>query len=1003
MADAKKNGKDKNLVTANDVKCWDCASNPTERVEEMFVNLIQRQRIARGQTPARRTVFLKPHGVAHGWLEPKKGLEKEYKVGTFAHGILPCWVRFSSDTQPTSPDLHSTLGIGIKVFGVPGPKLFGEGDTADFIMQNHDVFFVNNAEDFCEFTTAGVVDGNYPGYLDRHPETKRILNEMEKAEASCLTTEYWAILPFAFGKDRFVKYKLEPVDQPIGEPFNENDYLAVDLASRLRRGPARFRFMIQPRGNPKKDPLDEAMVRWSGKWEHIGDLVLNQQDIETRGQGDYGENLSFNIWRTPPEQEPQGSIAAMRKVVYSGSADQRRLANGVTLTEPEQPAPTTGDLPKPIVDDCIVKAAIYPPIGVCRVGNSPDEFYIGPEVDYPEPLPPGSYRDKEGRLKREAARFRIYGLNALGQAVRELTPDRETKIEWAVTLENQKSSWYEFQLALDIPEAADAPPSLLRNNTVGDRASLNITPGERKIDGKKKHGKKYRFDDGKFIGKKVYLGELRTDDDGRLIVLGGYGHSASHDGGPAVTFANNTGWHDDTSDGPVTAKVTLDNVELNVAPAWVVCAPPNYGPQQKSVRTMWDLMRDVAVDAGMLAHPARPSFQKEIRPIFERMTDLQWVNQGFYAGFGYRSPFEFSTEDWLTRLNDPTPANLETRRVLANNFRHFDVDSYSPVPWPWVYGDAMNVPPADTPRQFTQLSKIQLWALDQWVLGNFDADYDPNAKPPRRVEDLPVAEQPDMLTKAAMEFCLADAFHPGCEMTWPMRQKGMYMAAFRLKHRKRNNPEVSFGAQLADAWTLPDGPINGGQSPGSITRWMAVPWQTDTSSCRSGYDPTYDPYVPTFWPARVPNEVMSKEAYEIVMNTKLPLSERLQAFANRADWLEPLGLDKGYTHQINHMIHHFEQIGVVEVRPGPKNDPHFPTVMQVSDQRQPEDWKTANVEAKAESGDPVRTLERIAARITARLEGDMEEDQGGGVEVVSLASIEKVRRFTSGLSRYRGG
>jgi hypothetical protein len=90
MADAKKNGKDKNLVTANDVKSWDCASNPTERVEEMFVNLIQRQRIARGQTPARRTVFLKPHGVAHGWLEPKKGLKKEYKVGTFAHGILPC-------------------------------------------------------------------------------------------------------------------------------------------------------------------------------------------------------------------------------------------------------------------------------------------------------------------------------------------------------------------------------------------------------------------------------------------------------------------------------------------------------------------------------------------------------------------------------------------------------------------------------------------------------------------------------------------------------------------------------------------------------------------------------------------------------------------------------------------------------------------------------------------------------------------------------------------------
>jgi hypothetical protein len=39
---------------------------------------------------------------------------------------------------------------------------------------------------------------------------------------------------------------------------------------------------------------------------------------------------------------------------------------------------------------------------------------------------------------------------------------------------------------------------------------------------------------------------------------------------------------------------------------------------------------------------------------------------------------------------------------------------------------------------------------------------------------------------------------------------------------------------------------------------MAVPWQTDTASCRSGYDLSYDPYVPAFWPARVPNEVLTK-------------------------------------------------------------------------------------------------------------------------------------------------
>ena len=187
--------------TANHVACWDCAEHSTERLEEMFVDLIQQERIARGQTPARRTVFLKQHGVAYGWFKPLPDLPDDMNVGTFAHGQLPCWVRFSSDTQPTSPDLHTTLGIGIKLFGVPGPKLLGKSDTADFIMQNHAVFFVDNAQEFCEFTTAGVIDGDYPGYLKRHPKTARILDEMMKPEASCLTAKYWAILPFAFGTD----------------------------------------------------------------------------------------------------------------------------------------------------------------------------------------------------------------------------------------------------------------------------------------------------------------------------------------------------------------------------------------------------------------------------------------------------------------------------------------------------------------------------------------------------------------------------------------------------------------------------------------------------------------------------------------------------------------------------------------------------------------------------------------------------------------------------------
>ena len=89
---------------------------------------------------------------------------------------------------------------------------------------------------------------------------------------------------------------------------------------------------------------------------------------------------------------------------------------------------------------------------------------------------------------------------------------------------------------------------------------------------------------------------------------------------------------------------------------------------------------------------------------------------------------------------------------------------------------------------------------------------------------------------------------------------------------------------------------------------MAVPWQTDTASCRSGYLRSYDPYVPTFWPARVPNQVLTQADYDIVMNEGASLAERLTAFARRASWLRPLG-SRSYTDQINNMIAHFRPHG----------------------------------------------------------------------------------------------
>lgn len=589
-------------------------------------------------------------------------------------------------------------------------------------------------------------------------------------------------------------------------------------------------------------------------------------------------------------------------------------------------------MPQKLPDDQdIVYAKIHPSIGIARVGNSKKEdgFYIGPQVPNPYPQPPGFYRDSVGALKREVAEFRIYGYNAQGKVVRELLMDDATHIEWTVELANHKAAWYNFELALDIPEAATAPASTRRNaNIKTERHKLSITPGAKTISKPAVQGPAYHFTGGQFFDIEVPLGELRTDKEGRLHVFGGLGKSASIDGKPPTTFANNDGWYDDTGDGPVTARVTLQGKPLEVLPAWVVVAPPNYGPQQKSVRTMYALMTDVAVAAGQLPAPTCPSFRDDIYPILKAMCDLQWMNAGFAAGFGYGMPQHFLDPGYLQKLAMPGDTYAELRRTVANAFRNPNRGDISMKPWPWVYGDAMDIPMPPVTNAMNALTTTQLAQLEYWARGQFMADYDPAYVPPGSLDEVSVPEQPASLDKAALEFCLADAFHPGCEMTWPVRHSTMYQEPYRWRHRPQADPEPDYGSTLTSAEALSyNGPLYA-QFPGSITRWMAVPWQTDTASCRSGYDPQYDPYLPTFWPARVPNQVLSEENYQQVMDASLSREQRLAAFNKRSDWNRTLGL---HDQQLANMIHRFPEMGIVEVRPGIENDADFPPVMQVED------------------------------------------------------------------------
>lgn len=335
-----------------------CTEDPIQEIKRLFVDVTMFQRrILVGQDPVRRAVFLKPHGCAYGLFEINQGLPSNLKVGVFQYKSFPAWVRFSSDTFPYSPDEKSTIGLAIKLFGIPGQKILEdekEAQTHDFVLQNYDIFFVDTAKDMCEFTYAGVQEHDYNKYLEAHPRTKYILDEMAQEVNSVLQIDYWSVLPYKFGLENspyhYAKYKVRRVLSSGSASISDKqkklpNYLHDDLRRQLLSKEISFEFCIQRRTHPDTMPLDEATARWEesvSKPVPVATLRLFLQDIDAPGQAMYGENLSYTPWHALPEHQPVGSLSDARKVVYQASAKLRHERNGVSYVEPIEPQTLDG-------------------------------------------------------------------------------------------------------------------------------------------------------------------------------------------------------------------------------------------------------------------------------------------------------------------------------------------------------------------------------------------------------------------------------------------------------------------------------------------------------------------------------------------------------------------------------------------------------------------------------------------------------------------------------------
>ena len=489
----------------------------------------------------------------------------------------------------------------------------------------------------------------------------------------------------------------------------------------------------------------------------------------------------------------------------------------------------------------------------------------------------GDLRDAQGALKRQAARFKLFTYSLDGPdryphgGGTEVLPGTRLadgrvvkEIHWTVHHANKKANAYIVVSSQGLAAYQDQVPQLRNPQVYGGVDSptrlkrLVIDPGPRAIQGREagrvafdaSTPASYSNGRGDILVQSDYpktfpsggtlfepsgpiesLGELRTDEHGRLLVLAGFGRTAAQydeygDPIPLTGDLNNVGWFDDAADGPVSATLVFEDNTTEVAfGAWVVCCDPAYAPQIRNVVSIWDDVYDAWVrelglqpelyDASLGGFNAdyKPAFENQIRPIFRAATMQRWT-----ANLPKIALKAHAAVDSITGQDDPDQTLMAGLTFIRNPNQSLEQQVGVPL-MPLSLGDAG--------RPFLTVSKTQYFFLEQWSNHCFEP------------KDGPALGPGETLDMASLSNCLGGRYVPGIELSYTIRQPDLYFTdwktsgsgPFRVKpkvldYTKARNDEPF----LTGGW-IPLHGMDQGLEPGDLTKFMAIPWQTDYNSC----------------------------------------------------------------------------------------------------------------------------------------------------------------------------
>lgn len=598
-----------------------------------------------------------------------------------------------------------------------------------------------------------------------------------------------------------------------------------------------------------------------------------------------------------------------------------------------------------------MKLKIHPSVGVGRLGNS-QEFYLSPTTIGGLPLeadvngnPIGyveNFKDASSQIKRQGQPFKI-----IDEEGNELTLNSSNvaSIEWTVHLANKKAAWYQYSelegnLLYGVDNSYTNREVPLRNPDESNRQSLIVDPGPRNISGSLQkvlidkdtvpagYPATFPSADVEYGTPILTLGELLTDDQGRLVVLGGFGHAGGDE--PLTSYGGSNTWHDDIADGPVYCEITFnDGTPSQTLQAWAIIGSPDFAPEIVNISTLSDTMFDIGVRAfnlvpemckdGIYQDDYYVNYERDIEPVVKRFSGYQWV-----ANVQSMTAFASNEFDY----KDNSEENEQNRQLYFSYFRHPDdklnpspdqpqqqlfanSDSGALLPMMPINSGSNSVSNANIVK-FLALDATQYFQLSQWAKGKFVSD--PNYTP------FPIAYQ----DTASVGNCVGLPMCPGIEVTWSLQNPALYQSPYVIKDYKGKD-----GYNTTGLTPSRDECEGGGCEPGDLTKRMACPWQADFFQCTvqpinftnpavnkstdsegntAPLPPTYYSY---WWPPQSPWDVLTGE-----------ITEQGQAESHL-----PAGQQMNYARGINsftQMVEHWSSLAFIRnVNTGNASYPYF--------------------------------------------------------------------------------